>query len=260
MTDDEKYFFDLQGYLVFRDVVDPQLVSRCNRAIDHNTHRLEIPERRFEGESKALASTVRQQWHHGMIDWEPPWCEPFRELMVQPRLKPYLAELLGGGYRMANVPALIVMDKGCAGHHLHGGRVDRQPFTHLYMCKFGRIYPSLLLLEFPLADERPGEGGLAVIPGGHKANYPIPESLRNYDAYQDEVVEVNVRAGDAVLFAEPTIHGTLKWQGEHQRRALVYPYRPGYQASSLFHQASFPAYVEDMSAEQQALLQPPEEK
>ena len=36
MTDDEKYFFDLQGYLVFRDVVDPELVARCNRAIDHN--------------------------------------------------------------------------------------------------------------------------------------------------------------------------------------------------------------------------------
>ena len=103
MTDDEKYFFDLQGYLVFRDVVDPELVACCNRAIDHNTHLLEIPERCFEGESKALESAVRQQWHHGMIDWEPPWCEPFRALMVQPHLKPYLAELLGGGYRMATM-------------------------------------------------------------------------------------------------------------------------------------------------------------
>jgi ectoine hydroxylase-related dioxygenase (phytanoyl-CoA dioxygenase family) len=260
MNDDEKYFFDLQGYLVLRDVVDLELIARCNHAIDHNTHHLETPERRFEGESKALTSAVRQQWHHGLIDWEPPWCDPFRELMVQPRLKPYLAELLGGGYRLANVPALIAMEKGCAGHLLHGGRVDRQPFTHTYMCKFGKIYPSLLLLEFPLADEGPGDGGLAVIPGGHKANYPIPQSLRFYEAYQDEVVEVHARAGDAVLFAEPTIHGTLKWQGEHQRRALLYSYRPSYQATRLFHQVEFPDYVEDMSEEQQALLKPPQEQ
>jgi hypothetical protein len=28
MTDDEKYFFDLQGYLVLRDVIDPDMVRR----------------------------------------------------------------------------------------------------------------------------------------------------------------------------------------------------------------------------------------
>ena len=260
MNDDEKYFFDLRGFLVLRDVVDPELVERCNQAIDHNPHYLESPERRFEGESKALTSEVRQKWHNGLINWAQPWCEPFRELMVQPGLKPYLTELLGGGYRLANVPALITMEKDCAGHYLHGGRVDRQPFTHLYMCKFGKIYTSQTLVEFPLADEGPGDGGLAVIPGGHKANYPIPESLRNYEAYQDEVVEVHVRAGDAVLFAEPTIHGTLKWQGEHQRRALLYSYRPGYQASAVFHQVVFPDFVEDMSEEQRSRLKPAQEK
>ena len=31
MTDDEKYFFDLNGYLVLRDVVDPDTIRRCNR-------------------------------------------------------------------------------------------------------------------------------------------------------------------------------------------------------------------------------------
>ncbi len=35
MTDDEKHFFDLNGYLVLRDVVDPDTIRRCNEAIDH---------------------------------------------------------------------------------------------------------------------------------------------------------------------------------------------------------------------------------
>ena len=154
MTDDEKYFFDLNGYLVLRDVVDPDTIRRCNEAIDHYDDQIEVHERRFEGESKALASDVRQRWSDEMVAWERPYCEPFRQLMVHPRLKPYLREIIGD-YHMATRPRLIVMDKGCAGHYLHGGQLDRLSYSLTYHWKFGKIYNSLTLVEFPLADEGP---------------------------------------------------------------------------------------------------------
>ena len=100
MTDDEKYFFDLNGYLVLRDVVDPDTIRRCNEAIDHYDDQIEVHERRFEGESKALTSDIRQRWSDEMVAWERPYCEPFRQLMVHPRLKPYLREIIGD-YHMA---------------------------------------------------------------------------------------------------------------------------------------------------------------
>ncbi|MDE2809993.1 MAG: hypothetical protein OXN90_16375, partial [Gemmatimonadota bacterium] len=112
MTDDEKYFFDLNGYLVLRDVVDSDTIRRCNEAIDHYDDQIEVHERRFEGESKALTSDIRQRWSDEMVAWERPYCEPFRQLMVHPRLKPYLREIIGD-YHMATRPRLIVMDKGC---------------------------------------------------------------------------------------------------------------------------------------------------
>ena len=38
-----------------RDVVDPDTIRRCNEAIDHYDDQIEVHERRFEGESKALS-------------------------------------------------------------------------------------------------------------------------------------------------------------------------------------------------------------
>ena len=56
MNEDEKYLFDLNGYLILRDVVDPELVARCNAAIDHYDDQIETSEREFEGSFKELAT------------------------------------------------------------------------------------------------------------------------------------------------------------------------------------------------------------
>ena len=64
------------------------------------------------------------------------------------------------------------MDKGDGGHYLHGGGVERQDFSQTYTFKYGQMFCGLTVVEFQLADEGPGDGGLAVIPGSHKANYP----------------------------------------------------------------------------------------
>ena len=258
MTDDEKYFFDLTGHLVLRDVVDPETILRANQAIDHHFSAIEEHGRRFEGDSQTLTSEIRQKWCDEMIAWEKPHCDPFRELMVQPVIKPFLTELLGSGFRLSGPPRLIIMDQGCAGHYMHGGQVDRQQFDLTYNAKFGNIYCGQVLVEFPLADEGPGQGGLAVVPGGHKANYPIPESLRNYEDYQDEIVELEVKAGDAVIFAEVCIHGTMIWRGAHQRRTLLHGYNPSYQGGELSAlKVSYPQYIQDMTEEQQAMLRAP---
>lgn len=258
MNEDEKYLFDLQGYMVLRDVLTPEEVAHCNQAIDRHADQLKPHPRQFEGESGALASEVRQHWLSGMLAWERPWCEPFRELLMHARIRPFLTEFLGSGYRLNEGPDLVVMDKDCAGHYLHGGGVERQDFTQTYMWKHGKIYCGMTVVEFMLADEGPGDGGLAVVPGGHKSNYPLPQSLSFYEKYQEYVVEVHVKAGDVVIFTEACTHGTLKWQGEHQRRTLIYRYTPGYQAFGRpYYISSYPDYVLDMTEEQRALMRSP---
>ena len=35
MNEDEKYLFDLTGYIVVKNVLDEETLARCNEAIDH---------------------------------------------------------------------------------------------------------------------------------------------------------------------------------------------------------------------------------
>ncbi len=258
MTEDERYLFDMAGYLVVKDALTPEEVACCNATIDHHIDGLKEREGSLAGDSKALAGTSHRMDIGGMLGWERPWCEPFRKLLAHPRIVPCLNGILGKGYRLDHGPGLIAMEEGTEGHTLHGGGVERPDFSEAYFFKNGRIYCGLTVVEYMLADEGPGDGGVAVVPGSHKANLPCPRGMRLYEAYQEYVVEVHARAGDAVIFTETLTHGTLPWKGKHQRRALLYKFSPGYQAYSAgTHTVSFPDYVEDMTEEQRAVMEHP---
>lgn len=257
MNDDEKYLFDLNGYLVLRQVLTAEQVAACNEAIDRHADQLAPIDRVLEGDSQTLTSQVRQLWLCGLMGWSRPWCEPFRELLVHPRVRPYLEQLLGGGYRLNQGPDLVTMEKGCAGHYLHGGGLERPDWTQSYQWKQDRMHCGMTVVEFALTDENPGDGGVCVVPGGHKTNYPMPDGLHLYEpAFQEFVKEVHLRAGDVILFVESCTHGTLKWNGHHQRRTLIYRYTPGFMAFGR-HAHARAAWLDDLTDEQRALLRAP---
>ncbi len=185
MTEDERYLFDMAGYLVVKDALTPEEIARCNEAIDHHIDQLREREGSLAGESETLAGTSHRRDLGGMLAWEQPWCEPFRELLAHPQIVPYLHGIMGKGYRLDHGPGLIAMDEGAEGHTLHGGGVERPDFSEAYFFKNGRIYCGLTVVEYMLADEGPGDGGVAVVPGSHKANLPCPRSIRLYEAHQD---------------------------------------------------------------------------
>jgi hypothetical protein len=257
MNDDEKFLFDLEGFLVLKQVLPPQEVARCNEAIDHHADHFFETERTLEGESKVLGGKAKQKWMEGMLGWERPWCEPFRDILVHPRIQPYLVELLEPGYRLDHGPLLIAMHKDEGGHYFHGGAYERQDFSQTYVQQFDSIQCGLTVVEFALADEALGDGGLGVIPCSHKTNFPLPASLANYEQYQDYIKDVNVEAGDVVIFTEALTHGTLVWKGEHQRRCLLYKYSPRFQyVAQGYHQSQVPDFMQDMTDEQRAMMPP----
>ena len=61
MKDDEKFFFDLKGFLVLRNVLSDDAIARCNEAIDRHAETFFETDRRLEGESKALGGSARQK-------------------------------------------------------------------------------------------------------------------------------------------------------------------------------------------------------
>ena len=258
MNEDEKYLFDLNGYLLLKEVLTEKEVARLNEGIDHHGEQLAPIDQSLAGGSETLEGTSRRKDLGGMLGWERPWCEPFRELLVHPKVKPYLDAILGAGYRLDHGPGLIAMDEGCEGGTLHGGGVEREDLSEAYFFKNGRIYTGLTVVEYMLADEGPGDGGVAVIPGSHKANLPCPQSMKGWKQHQEHVLEVQARAGDALIFTETLTHGTLPWRGSHERRALLYKFSPGFQAYSAgAHEISYSDYIEAMGEEERAVMEAP---
>ena len=128
---------------------------------------------------------------NGMLSWDEPFSTPFRKLLVHPKVKPYLEEICGKGYRMDHMPHVSIAHKGADGQNLHGGAAQRygqggflegctrQPILLLTSASCasisesesslltdqyhdGHMYAGMIVCEFVLADEGPGDGGLAV--------------------------------------------------------------------------------------------------
>ena len=114
MNDDDKFFFDLKGFVHLKGVLSQEEVDRCNAAIDAHADRFFQTERTLEGDSKVLGGANKQKWMEGMLEWERPHCEPFRDLLIHAKIQPYLNELLGGGYRLDHGPCSLPWTKATA--------------------------------------------------------------------------------------------------------------------------------------------------
>ena len=104
----------------------------------------------------------------GMLGWEQPWGDPFRELMDYEPVASRLDDILGKGHRMDHSPVCITMEKGMAGAALHGGGADRASLINSSFIHAGEFYTGMVVVVFFLAQEGPGDGGLGIIRGSHK--------------------------------------------------------------------------------------------
>ena len=114
MTDDERYLFDINGYLVVRHALSAEDVALANAAIDR--HAGEIRERVGEdslsGDSEALQGSTGRGDLGGALLWEEPYGRPFRDMLVNRKVVPYLHELLGPGFRLDHNLGILTMRRG----------------------------------------------------------------------------------------------------------------------------------------------------
>ena len=103
-----------------------------------------------------------------MLQWEGGDAEPFRALLCHPNIKPTLETVLGLGYCMDHSPDLMTCEAGDDGHSLHGGNYEafgRGGTLYSYSFSAGRMHARMLVVEYMLADEGPGDGGVALVQG-----------------------------------------------------------------------------------------------
>jgi hypothetical protein len=231
MSDAERFRFDLQGFLVRRAVLSPGDVAALNAAVEV----LDLPR---------PGSDIASQRFAGFL----PIARRFRDLMDHPAVLEIVRETCGPNVRLDHVYG-IVMGKQTAGLGLHGGGTPFDPAQH-YRVDAGRIRTGLMAAQWALVDHPPGGGGFMCVPGSHKSGFPLPATFD-----RELAVQVPLHAGDVVVFTEALTHGTLPWQGDEQRRTLLYKYSPG---NSAYSHVQWPAELVDAcTARQRLLLQPP---
>ena len=206
MNEDEKYFFDLNGYIVVPNVLSAEDIALANEAIDR--HADQIHERTGElslsAGSKALEGVTGRGDLGGALSWPDPHGRPFRDMLVNPKIVPYLHEILGTGFRLDHNLGIITMRKGAEGHLLHGSSGPGFDRHQYYIFKDGKMHNGLTVAAYQLTDVREGDGGLCLIPGSHKGNYPCPMALRRGEAYREFIKPIICNAGDCVIFTEAT--------------------------------------------------------
>ena len=233
MNDEERFLFDLEGYLVVRNALSPRDVAEINRIADE----------RFPDDEPG---------RHG--EWSTlPWGEPLKRLIDHPTIMPYLVELLGERVRLDHDYA-IFMKQGESRGGLHGGTGG----THWYHYRNGRMSNGLTVVTWFLTPAPAGAGGFACVPASHKSNFDagdIPEEVRSFERPAPYVVQPAVEAGDALIFTEAVIHGTMAWRSPTERRALLFKYSPGHSSWARDWYGRFDPG--ELSPRQRRMLAPP---
>jgi ectoine hydroxylase-related dioxygenase (phytanoyl-CoA dioxygenase family) len=266
MNDEEKYLFDLNGYIVIRGVFSTEEVASANAAIDNHSELVqervsEVERNTEEGTLLAGDGVTGRRDLGGVLEWGDD-SQTFRNVLAHPKLIPYFTTLLGKGYRMDHLPFCIIQDKGSEGFSLHGGMIDvstgeYNPFL-AYSCHNGKINNSLLACSVVLSDHNAGDGGFCVVRGSHKANFAAPPSMIIGENHCEFVVQPETKAGDVVLFSEATVHGAMPWTAEHQRRICLYRFAPATMAYGRSYFPEWPVKMMDgLTVAQKAVLAPP---
>lgn len=237
MAAEETFLFDLQGYLVLKNVLSTPEVAELSAL----------------ARERSPAPTDRPTWRR--VFETPSWGRPFRALIDHPKIVPYLVELVGPKFRLDH-DYCIFMTRGGRDQDLHGGATSANP-DHWYAYRDGTIRCGLTVVTFALSHARAGDGGFCCVPGSHKSNFitSLPEDVRKYERVPHYVVQPVVEAGDAIIFTEALIHGTLPWAADHERLALLFKYSPGHSAwmGSGYDVTKYA----DLTEQQRRILAPP---
>ena len=237
LTDEEKFLFDLRGFMVVKNVLSERECDELIRLADAAWPRRpgDAAYRRFDGISS--------------------WGPPFVDLMDHDRLLPYLVELVGGRLRIDH-DYCIFARKGAPANALHGGPWRYEP-DHWYRYHDGVMRNGLTVATWNLSDAGPGAGGFVCVPGSHKTNFlpHMPRDVARFERDVDWLVQPPLAAGDVLIFTEALIHGTAPWTAEHERRTLLYKYSPPH--SSWAKKPYDPAEYPRATARQLRLMAPP---
>ena len=225
MTTEQRYLFDLHGYLHVRNALSAEELASAQTAAKRYvaTPAAELPEGfRIDG----------KRYEHGFA-----FDRALERLTMHGSTWRIITELTRGRPRL--VSGTLQVNAGATEQtqalRLHCARDDYGWDAIRYDVRDGCIFCDHTVVFPYLTDVHPGDGGLLVIPGSHKSMFERPPELfcngviESLDQLPEGVVNITPRAGDMVVMNELVTHGALPWTPrDRMRMILVLRYMPQY--------------------------------
>ena len=200
MTDEEKFRFDLTGFLVRPAILSPDEIATIVDQIDRIKH-----------DPESLPPE-----HRGMPGG------PASVTIDHPKVTEVLHELIGPDIRVEGT-FCVWREKGQDAGPLHGGGPQQADPIFGYRCMNHRIHAGMVRVIFELTDVAKDDGGTVFVVGSHKANFPmhadhmsLEEGKRSEFLYSYECP-----AGSAIFFTENLCHAGPIWRRDTPRVAIL---------------------------------------
>jgi len=217
MTEEQKYLFDLQGYIVLKDVVPSSVIAGCNQSLDRleDMHPQDFPPPLCLGTRK----TEKELYISNILESD----TAFNFLIDIPEVLSIIDGVTYGSYRLNHTYTIYRWADGYSGLHGHNTPIS-------YKCQYhfhdGEMISTLTKAVFPLIDCRIEDGCFAAIPGSHKSNFNRPWG--NHPDENPVFIPILADVGDAIIFTEALTHGSMVNTSGRPRRTLYYCYSVGY--------------------------------
>ena len=181
MNEQERYLFDLQGYVIVRSALSQEQVKEANAKVDEMTGR---------GSYNRDVMSRQAQSRRGYFGAAPPdtpsfiggfwlpgssllsWGGVFHDILDASTLQPYLTELLGTSYRLDHDYLAMLDPDNPSTLGLHGGGHgaggestvgDTDGGQCYYHQKEGRFFSGLVGVCIELNTVGPGDGGFGCV-------------------------------------------------------------------------------------------------
>jgi hypothetical protein len=251
------YLFDLRGYLILKQAVDPQHIADLNAALDM------FPELEW-GQWHGNVQRFDNNGHAGCeLQNIVEGGESFERMIDHPSWIGLLRRYCG---EMNSYVEGLYIDECFASIRRTGGYFPMHSGGYLgatrgqYRYKDGVFRCGQVNILLALTDVGPGDGGTMIIPGSHKSNFPHPETARRWDELNkmDTVIgaeTVCLNKGDALLFVDGISHGASARTNPGERRVVIYRYGVSWGATRYGYRYS-DELLARLTPERRAVLQP----
>lgn len=252
----DDFLFDLRGYLVLENAVEPELVAALNEAFDNFP---DLAPGEWWGNAQRRDYTDETGFElHNCVEAG----EPFERLIDHPSWIELVRHYCGeeeAYTRGLFIDECIASIRTSGGHHpVHSGGY-RGALRGAYGFKDGVFRCGQVNIIVALTDIGEGDGATMVVPGSHKSNFPHPQAGDYGRGDRMDTlpgaIPVHLKKGDALLFVDGLMHGGSSRTNPGERRILIYRYGPSWGATRFGYEYSR-ALLDRLNPQARAILRP----